>query len=197
MFHCWYALPAAVCRLLLLLLHVPCRTCTWVVGVRQAWSLARQQSHSGVTPTGTHRHTVTQSHRGALAQQLFGASTATTCCLICVCGVPSDCRPCCVLREAHTCHCIYAYVVLVLLLACRCVMPIGAGFVVAYLQKWGFSPALKFLTRAIEGVVDDSKNAAYPTSYWQVSSAGDCWQRRNRTSVALSLGQQRNAVCSA
>jgi hypothetical protein len=49
-------------------------------------------------------------------------------------------------------------------------MPIGAGFVVAYLQKWGFSPALKFLTRAIEGVVDDSKNAAYPTSYWQVSS---------------------------
>jgi hypothetical protein len=48
-------------------------------------------------------------------------------------------------------------------------MPIGAGFVVAYLQKWGFSPALKFLTRAIEGVVDDSKNAAYPTSYWQVS----------------------------
>jgi hypothetical protein len=50
-------------------------------------------------------------------------------------------------------------------------MPIGAGFVVAYLQKWGFSPALKFLTRAIEGVVDDSKNAAYPTSYGQVSWA--------------------------
>lgn len=50
----------------------------------------------------------------------------------------------------------------------RCVMPIGAGFVVAYLQSWGFSPALKFLTRAIEGVVDDSKNAAYPTSYGQV-----------------------------
>jgi hypothetical protein len=53
-------------------------------------------------------------------------------------------------------------------------MPIGAGFVVAYLQKWGFSPALKFLTRAIEGVVDDSKNAAYPTSYWQVSSLTLC-----------------------
>ncbi len=52
-------------------------------------------------------------------------------------------------------------------------MPIGAGFVVAYLQKWGFSPALKFLTRAIEGVVDDSKNAAYPTSYWQVSCKGE------------------------
>ncbi|WIA38514.1 hypothetical protein OEZ86_001836 [Tetradesmus obliquus] len=50
----------------------------------------------------------------------------------------------------------------------RCVMPIGAGFVVAYLQGWGFSPALKFLTRAIEGVVDDTKNAALPTSYWQV-----------------------------
>eukprot|EP00775_Hariotina_reticulata_P005436 gene5436-5669_t len=49
-----------------------------------------------------------------------------------------------------------------------CIMPIGAGFMVAYLQKWGFSPALKFLTRAIEGVVDDSKNAALPTSYWQV-----------------------------
>jgi hypothetical protein len=47
-------------------------------------------------------------------------------------------------------------------------MPIGAGFIVAYLQGWGFSPALKFLTRAIEGVVDDTKNAALPTSYWQV-----------------------------
>jgi hypothetical protein len=52
-------------------------------------------------------------------------------------------------------------------------MPIGAGFVVAYLQSWGFSPALKFLTRAIEGVVDDSKNAAYPTSYWQVSACAN------------------------
>ncbi len=50
----------------------------------------------------------------------------------------------------------------------RCVMPIGAGFVVAGLYSLGFSPALKFLTRAIEGVVDDSKNAALPTSYWQV-----------------------------
>lgn len=50
----------------------------------------------------------------------------------------------------------------------RCIMPIGAGLIVAYLQSWGFSPALKFLTRAIEGVVDDSKNAALPTSYWQV-----------------------------
>jgi hypothetical protein len=50
-------------------------------------------------------------------------------------------------------------------------MPIGAGFVVAYLQGWGFSPALKFLTRAIEGVVDDTKNAALPTSYWQVRSS--------------------------
>eukprot|EP00879_Flechtneria_rotunda_P009210 GHRR01009643.1.p1 GENE.GHRR01009643.1~~GHRR01009643.1.p1 ORF type:complete len:483 (+),score=176.43 GHRR01009643.1:230-1678(+) len=50
----------------------------------------------------------------------------------------------------------------------RCIMPIGAGFIVAYLQRWGFSPGLKFLTRAIEGVVDDKKNAALPTSYWQV-----------------------------
>lgn len=50
----------------------------------------------------------------------------------------------------------------------RCIMPIGAGFVVAWLHSLGFSPALKFLTRAIEGVVDDSKTAALPTSYWQV-----------------------------
>jgi len=55
-------------------------------------------------------------------------------------------------------------------------MPIGAGFIVAYLQKWGFSPALKFLTRAIEGVVDDSKNAALPTSYWQVGEQGQQFQ---------------------
>lgn len=63
-------------------------------------------------------------------------------------------------------------------------MPIGAGFVVAYLQRWGFSPALKFLTRAIEGVVDDSKNAALPTSYWQV--------RRRRASRPM-----RGCVCDA
>ncbi len=50
----------------------------------------------------------------------------------------------------------------------RCVMPIGAGVAVAWLQSLGFSPGLKFLTRAIEGVVDDTRNAALPTSYWQV-----------------------------
>lgn len=50
----------------------------------------------------------------------------------------------------------------------RCIMPIGAGIIVAWLQSQGFSPALKFLTRAIEGVVDDNRNAALPTSYWQV-----------------------------
>ena len=47
-------------------------------------------------------------------------------------------------------------------------MPIVAGFLVAGLQNLGFSPGLKFLTRAIEGVVDDDKNAAFPKSYWQV-----------------------------
>jgi hypothetical protein len=51
----------------------------------------------------------------------------------------------------------------------RCVMPIGAGLLVAWLQSWGFSPALKFLTRAIEGVVDDDKNAGFPKNYGQVS----------------------------
>lgn len=50
----------------------------------------------------------------------------------------------------------------------RCIMPIGAGFIVAGLQSLGFSPALKFLTRAIEGVVDDNRTAALPKSYWQV-----------------------------
>lgn len=50
----------------------------------------------------------------------------------------------------------------------RCVMPVAAGFAVAALQSKGFAPGLKFLTRAIEGVVDDSKTAALPKDYWQV-----------------------------
>lgn len=50
----------------------------------------------------------------------------------------------------------------------RCIMPIGAGFAVAALQAKGFAPGLKFLTRAIEGVVDDSKNAVLPKDYGQV-----------------------------
>lgn len=50
----------------------------------------------------------------------------------------------------------------------RCILPVGAGFAVAALQSQGFSPALKFLTRAIEGVVDDNTKAGLPTSYAQV-----------------------------
>jgi hypothetical protein len=70
-------------------------------------------------------------------------------------------------------------------------MPIGAGFVVAYLQGWGFSPALKFLTRAIEGVVDDTKNAALPTSYWQVRSSN----RNNSSNLRQNMGSTAHA-CS-
>lgn len=47
-------------------------------------------------------------------------------------------------------------------------MPVAAGFAVAYLQSLGFSPALKVLTRAMEGVTDDSAKAMLPKSYWQV-----------------------------
>ncbi len=50
----------------------------------------------------------------------------------------------------------------------RCIMPIGAGVAVAWLQSQGFSPSLKFLTRAIESVVDDNKTAAFPSDYGQV-----------------------------
>lgn len=72
-------------------------------------------------------------------------------------------------------------------------MPVGAGLIVAYLQSWGFSPALKFLTRAIEGVVDDSKNAALPTSYWQVRTqqATEPSSRRHRGSTCQSLSQKQ------
>ncbi|KXZ55344.1 hypothetical protein GPECTOR_3g475 [Gonium pectorale] len=54
----------------------------------------------------------------------------------------------------------------------RCVMPVAAGFAVAWLQSIGFSPALKVLTRAMEGVTDDSSKAALPKSYWQVARKG-------------------------
>ena len=52
----------------------------------------------------------------------------------------------------------------------RCIMPIGAGVAVAWLQSKGFSPSLKFLTRAIEGVIDDNKTSAFPSDYGQVRS---------------------------
>lgn len=70
----------------------------------------------------------------------------------------------------------------------RCVMPIGAGFMVAWLQSKGFSPALKFLTRAIEGVVDDKKHAALPTSYWQVGWGGIFVCAAGMCGVCLNTG---------
>lgn len=54
----------------------------------------------------------------------------------------------------------------------RCIMPVGAGVAVAALQAKGFSPPLKFLTRAIEGVVDDRKSYGVPTSYGPVGAHG-------------------------
>ncbi|MEW5302860.1 MAG: hypothetical protein WDW36_005601 [Sanguina aurantia] len=62
----------------------------------------------------------------------------------------------------------------------RCILPVGAGFAVAALQSQGFSPALKFLTRAIEGVVDDNTKAGLPTSYAQVL--------RKAAASAITLG---------
>eukprot|EP00198_Chlamydomonas_reinhardtii_P000776 XP_001690111.1 predicted protein [Chlamydomonas reinhardtii] len=62
----------------------------------------------------------------------------------------------------------------------RCVMPVAAGFAVAYLQSLGFSPALKVLTRAMEGVTDDSAKAMLPKSYWQVA--------RKAAASAITLG---------
>jgi hypothetical protein len=80
---------------------------------------------------------------------------------------------------------------------CRCIMPIGAGFVVAYLQGWGFSPALKFLTRAIEGVVDDTKNAALPTSYWQVHAGCVIWCTAAAAAYLQQQQQQQQLVVDA
>ncbi|KAG2448571.1 hypothetical protein HYH02_006462 [Chlamydomonas schloesseri] len=62
----------------------------------------------------------------------------------------------------------------------RCVMPVAAGFAVAWLQSLGFSPALKVLTRAMEGVTDDSAKAMLPKSYWQVA--------RKAAASAITLG---------
>ncbi|KAG2444864.1 hypothetical protein HXX76_001602 [Chlamydomonas incerta] len=62
----------------------------------------------------------------------------------------------------------------------RCVMPVAAGFAVAWLQGLGFSPALKVLTRAMEGVTDDSAKAMLPKSYWQVA--------RKAAASAITLG---------
>uniref|UniRef100_A0A7S0RZ83 Chloride channel protein n=1 Tax=Chlamydomonas leiostraca TaxID=1034604 RepID=A0A7S0RZ83_9CHLO len=62
----------------------------------------------------------------------------------------------------------------------RCIMPVGAGVAVAALQFWGFSPPLKFLTRAIEGVVDDRKNSELPQSYGPVF--------RKAAASAITLG---------
>lgn len=62
----------------------------------------------------------------------------------------------------------------------RCVMPVVAGFAVAWLQGLGFSPPLKVLTRAMEGVTDDASKASTPKSYWQVA--------RKATASAITLG---------
>ncbi|KAG2496243.1 hypothetical protein HYH03_005841 [Edaphochlamys debaryana] len=62
----------------------------------------------------------------------------------------------------------------------RCVMPVAAGVAVAWLQGLGFSPALKVLTRAMEGVTDDTSKAQLPTSYWQVA--------RKSLASAITLG---------
>ncbi len=53
----------------------------------------------------------------------------------------------------------------------RCIMPIGAGFAVAFLQSQGFAPPLKTVTRAIDVVRDDVRNASLPKDYGQVSGA--------------------------
>ncbi|KAL6763955.1 chloride channel [Haematococcus lacustris] len=62
----------------------------------------------------------------------------------------------------------------------RCIMPVGAGVLVAWLQSEGFSPPLKMLTRAIEGVVDDRKSYDVPRSYWPVF--------RKAAASAITLG---------
>ncbi len=72
-------------------------------------------------------------------------------------------------------------------------MPVVAGFAVAWLQGLGFSPALKVLTRAMEGVTDDASKASTPKSYWQVrsGSSGRGWvetRPRGGPVVARTLG---------
>eukprot|EP00195_Chlamydomonas_chlamydogama_P005828 CAMPEP_0202903764 /NCGR_PEP_ID=MMETSP1392-20130828/26154_1 /ASSEMBLY_ACC=CAM_ASM_000868 /TAXON_ID=225041 /ORGANISM="Chlamydomonas chlamydogama, Strain SAG 11-48b" /LENGTH=634 /DNA_ID=CAMNT_0049591089 /DNA_START=664 /DNA_END=2568 /DNA_ORIENTATION=+ len=62
----------------------------------------------------------------------------------------------------------------------RCIMPVGAGVAVAWLQSQGFSPPLKALARAVEGVQDDVKTAALPKTYGQVF--------RKAAASAITLG---------
>jgi hypothetical protein len=50
----------------------------------------------------------------------------------------------------------------------RCVMPIGAGVLVAWLQGMGFAPPLKVVAKAVDTVQDDIKNASLPQGYGQV-----------------------------
>lgn len=64
----------------------------------------------------------------------------------------------------------------------RCIMPVGAGVIVAALQSQGFSPPLKFLTRAIEGVVDDRKSYEVPASY------GPVFRKALASAVTLGSG---------
>lgn len=63
-------------------------------------------------------------------------------------------------------------------------MPVVAGFAVAWLQGLGFSPPLKVLTRAMEGVTDDASKASTPKSYWQVGWGSSA----HGTAVARTLG---------
>ena len=60
----------------------------------------------------------------------------------------------------------------------RCVMPIGAGFIVAYLGEMGFAPPLKIVTRAFDSVQCDK--AKLPKDYGQVA--------RKALASAITLG---------
>ncbi|KAG1659430.1 hypothetical protein FOA52_001101 [Chlamydomonas sp. UWO 241] len=62
----------------------------------------------------------------------------------------------------------------------RCVMPVGAGFAVAWLQSLGFAPPLKMVTRAVENVRDDVKTASLPKDYASVF--------RKAVASAITLG---------
>lgn len=62
----------------------------------------------------------------------------------------------------------------------RSIMPIGAGFLVAWLHSMGFAPPLKVVTRAVDSVKDDISNAALPKDYGQVF--------RKAAASAITLG---------
>mmetsp|Transcript_21002 Transcript_21002/g.58374 ORF Transcript_21002/g.58374 Transcript_21002/m.58374 type:complete len:766 (+) Transcript_21002:1061-3358(+) len=66
----------------------------------------------------------------------------------------------------------------------RCIMPVGAGVIVAALQSQGFSPPLKGLTRAVEGVEDDDsvRRKEVPYSYAPV------FRKALASSVTLGSG---------